>query len=134
MKEHKKSRFDFFYALIKPFLFELKLTNPEDIDITFLKYLAENMMMLDFATTNEVLFLVYHIDRLLMTLGADLLSFVQFLKKQGKMGEPEDMSEEDIDISMMEEDVITSSKLSIVLCMIMLLKKLLIELYDIPDQ
>ncbi|KAG1451105.1 hypothetical protein G6F56_008170 [Rhizopus delemar] len=92
------------------------------------------MMMLDFATTNEVLFLVYHIDRLLMTLGADLLSFVQFLKKQGKMGEPEDMSEEDIDISMMEEDVITSSKLSIVLCMIMLLKKLLIELYDIPDQ
>ncbi|RCI03673.1 Sister chromatid cohesion protein 2, partial [Rhizopus stolonifer] len=134
LKEHKKSRFDFFYALIKPFLFELKLTNPEDIDITFLKYLAENMMMLDFATTNEVLFLVYHIDRLLMTLGADLLSFVQFLKKQGKMGEPEDMSEEDIDISMMEEDVITSSKLSIVLCMIMLLKKLLIELYDIPDQ
>ncbi|KAI9243867.1 sister chromatid cohesion C-terminus-domain-containing protein [Sporodiniella umbellata] len=131
LKEHKKTRFDFFLALLRPFSFELKTTTADEIDLLFLTYLAENLMRLEFTTTNEVLFVVYHMDRLLTSLGADLLSHVQLLKKQGRITEV--MSEKD-DSNLIEDDLMVTYKLSIALSIIMLLKKLLIELYDIPDQ
>ncbi|CEG81367.1 hypothetical protein RMATCC62417_15580 [Rhizopus microsporus] len=124
LKDKTKAKFDFIYALIRPFIFDLKTTAPEEIELDYLKYLAENLMVFDFCTTDELLFVVYHIDRLIMTLGTDLLSFVQFLRKQGKLGEEDEM----------DHDLLMASKLSLVLCMLMLLKKLLIELYDIPDE
>lgn len=124
LKDKTKAKFDFIYALIRPFMFDLKTTAPEEIELDYLKYLAENLMVFDFCTTDELLFVVYHIDRLIMTLGTDLLSFIQFLRKQGKLGEEDEM----------DHDLLMASKLSLVLCMLMLLKKLLIELYDIPDE
>ncbi|KAG1455139.1 hypothetical protein G6F55_007238 [Rhizopus delemar] len=136
LKGHKKIKFDFFQALVRPFTFELKLTSPEDVDIAYLKYLAENIMMMDYSTTSEVLFVVFHIDKLLTSLGADLLSFVQSLKKQGRIVESDEcmIDDEDSHENGLEEEITVASKLSIALCMMMLLKKLLIELYDIPDE
>lgn len=136
LKGHKKIKFDFFQALVRPFTFELKLTSPEDVDIAYLKYLAENIMMMDYSTTSEVLFVVFHIDKLLTSLGADLLSFVQSLKKQGRIVESDEcmIDDEDSNENGLEEEITVASKLSIALCMMMLLKKLLIELYDIPDE
>ncbi|KAF1796645.1 sister chromatid cohesion C-terminus-domain-containing protein [Mucor lusitanicus] len=130
MKDKKKARFDFFSALIKPFSFDLKTTTADEIDIDYLKYLAENVVSLDLSTTEEVLHMVYIMDRILMTLGADLLSYVHFLKKQGIVVPSEDEQDED-DI---DTDFTLAAKLSLALCILMYMKNLLVELYDIPDE
>ena len=131
LKEKRKPKLDFLNALVNPFTFDLKTTDSEDIDIYYLKYLAENMTTLDLSTTEEVLQIVYMIDRILMTLGADLLSYVQFLKKQHIIEPVTDESDESIDL---DRDFTVASKLSIALCMLLFVKKLLVELYDIPDE
>ncbi|CAO3606861.1 unnamed protein product [Mucor fragilis] len=132
MKDKKKARFDLFSALVKPFSFDLKTTTADEIDIDYLKYLAENAISLDLSTTEEVLHMVYIMDRILMTLGADLLSYVHFLKKQGVVATIDEAStndeEEDIDI-----DFTLAAKLALALCILMYMKNLLVELYDIPD-
>lgn len=133
MKDKKKARFDLFSALVKPFSFDLKTTTADEIDIDYLKYLAENAISLDLSTTEEVLHMVYIMDRILMTLGADLLSYVHFLKKQGVVATIDEAStndeEEDIDI-----DFTLAAKLALALCILMYMKNLLVELYDIPDE
>lgn len=133
LKDKKRPRFDFLSALVKPFAFDLKSSNPEDIDINYLKYLADNTITLDLCTTEEVLHIVYIMDRTLMTLGADLLSYVHFLKKQGIVSsvngdELVDEQEE------LDRDFVVASKISIALCIILYVKNLLVELYDIPDE
>lgn len=87
-------------------------------------------MTLNLSTTEEVLFMVYYMDRTLMTVGADLLSYVHFLKKQGIL-EPIKEDEADKD---MDRDFIVASKISVALCILMYVKNLLVELYDIPDE
>lgn len=137
MKDKKKARFDLFSALIKPFSFDLKTTTADEIDIDYLKYLAENAISLDLSTTEEVLHTVYIMDRILMTLGADLLAYVHFLKKQGIVAttttideaSTDDDEEEDID-----NDFTLAAKLALALCILMYMKNLLVELYDIPDE
>lgn len=132
LKDKKRPKFDFLGALVKPFNFDLKNSDPEDIDINYLKYLAENAITLDLSTTDEVLNMVYYMDRTLMTLGADLLSYIQFLKKQGILKRIDD-NESESDQDELDQDFILASKTSIALCILMYVKNLLVELYDIPD-
>ncbi|KAK4509350.1 uncharacterized protein ATC70_007701 [Mucor velutinosus] len=133
MKDKKKARFDFFSALVKPFSFDLKTTTADEIDIDYLKYLAENAISLDLSTTEEVLHMVYTMDRILMTLGADLLSYVHFLKKQGIVATVEDAFTDEEDEKDMDDDFSLAAKLALALCILMYMKNLLVELYDIPD-
>lgn len=133
MKDKKQPRFDFFSALAKPFAVDLKSSSSEDIDINYLKYLAENTITLDFCTTEEVLYIVYHMDRILMTAGADLLSYVTYLKKQGILKPVTDDETVD-DQDELDHDFIIASKMSVALCILMYVKNLLVELYDIPDE
>lgn len=133
MKDKKKARFDFFSALVKPFSFDLKTTTADEIDIDYLKYLAENAISLDLSTTEEVLHMVYIMDRILMTLGADLLSYIHFLKKQG-VAATIDGASADGDEDSMDNDFTLAAKLALALCILMYMKNLLVELYDIPDE
>ncbi|KAL9552609.1 hypothetical protein MBANPS3_003692 [Mucor bainieri] len=138
MKDKKKARFDLFSVLVKPFGFDLKTTTSDEIDIDYLKYLAENAISLDLSTTEEVLHMVYIMDRILMTLGADLLAYVHFLKKQGivvaALGEEASAEdEEDNDEGEIDSDFTLAAKLALALCILMYTKNLLVELYDIPD-
>lgn len=133
LKDIKRAKLDFLGALVKPFAFDLKSSDPEDIDINYLKYLAENMFTLDLGNTEEVLHIVYIMDRTLMTLGADLLSYIQFLKKQGIVTSV--TSEERIDEQgELDRDFVVASKIAIALCILLYVKNLLVELYDIPDE
>lgn len=134
MKDKKKARFDLFSALIKPFSFDLKTTTADEIDIDYLKYLAENAISLDLSTTEEVLHMVYIMDRILMTLGADLLSYVHFLKKQGIVATIDDASTDEEDEEDIDNDFTLAAKLALALCILMYMKNLLVELYDIPDE
>ncbi|GAA5806517.1 hypothetical protein HPULCUR_012052 [Helicostylum pulchrum] len=132
LKDKKRPMFDFFSALVKPFALDLKSSSSEDIDINYLKYLAENTITLDFCTTEEVLYIVYHMDRILMTVGVDLLSYVSYLKKQGILKPVTDDETVD-DQEELDHDFIVASKMSVALCILMYVKNLLVELYDIPD-
>ncbi|KAI8082026.1 sister chromatid cohesion C-terminus-domain-containing protein [Thamnidium elegans] len=132
LKDKKRPRFDFFSALIKPFALDLKSSSSDDIDINYLKYLAENTITLDLCTTEEVLYIVYYMDRTLMTVGADLLSYVSYLKKQGILKPVTDDETVD-DQDELDHDFIVASKMSVALCILMYVKNLLVELYDIPD-
>ncbi|RCI02117.1 Sister chromatid cohesion protein 2 [Rhizopus stolonifer] len=131
LKDKKKLKFDFLAALIKPFDFDLKKTADEDIDIGYMKYLGENLVAMDLATADEVLYIVYLMDRILITLGADLLSYVHFLQKQDILVP---VSEEDNDEPVTDIDFMVASKLSVVMCILLYVKTLLIEVYDIPDE
>lgn len=81
--------------------------------------------------------MVYHMDRILMTLGADLLSYVHFLKKQNAI-DILTSDEDDFDESSVEDeldrDLLVASKLSLAMCILLYVKNLLVELYDIPDE
>lgn len=141
LKDKKRARFDLLSALVKPFSFDLKTTLAEEIDIDYLKYLAENAVSLDLSTTEDVLHMVYIMDRTLMTLGADLLSYVHFLKKQGivttqNAASDSDQEEEEQreDEKEMDNDFTVAAKLALVMCILMYMKNLLVELYDIPDE
>ncbi|KAG2212612.1 hypothetical protein INT47_000588 [Mucor saturninus] len=132
LKDKKRPKLDFLGALVKPFAFDLKSSDPEDVDINYLKYLAENTFTLDLGNTEEVLHVVYVMDRILMTLGADLLSYIHFLKKQGIVtsvtGDEQIHEDEELD-----RDFLVATKIAIALCILMYVKNLLVELYDIPD-
>ncbi|KAI8369991.1 sister chromatid cohesion C-terminus-domain-containing protein [Blakeslea trispora] len=134
LKEKKKIKFDFLLSLIKPFDFDMKNTANEDILLDYLKYLGENMMALDLATSDEVLHMVYVMDRILMTLGADLLSYIHFLKKQGII-QSVDPSEEDVNQTPEDPDLdlMVASKLCVAMFILIRVKTLLVEVYDIPD-
>ncbi|KAI7900013.1 sister chromatid cohesion C-terminus-domain-containing protein [Cokeromyces recurvatus] len=134
LKEKRKPKMDFLSALVKPFEFDLKNTTSDEIDIGYLRYLAENILTLDLANTEEVLHMVYIMDRILMTLGADLLQYVHFLKKQGVVSSaPETFIQENED-NEIDSDFTVASKLAIAMCILLYIKNLLVELYDIPDE
>lgn len=107
----------------------MKTTSPDDVDLGYLKYLAENIIHLTLSTTDDVLSMVFIIDRISMTLGTDLLSHVQFLKKQGLI----DIEQDDNDDEMSEDHVV-ASKIAIALYILLQVKNLLVEIYDIPDE
>lgn len=135
LKEKRKPKLDFLTGLVKPFGFDLKNTTPDDVDIGYLKYLAENIITLELGTTEEVLCMVYVMNRTLMTLGADLLSYVHFLKRQGAVSLTiKSLEEETDDDKEMDSDMTVASKLALTLCILLYVKKLLVELYDIPDE
>ncbi|KAI8375292.1 sister chromatid cohesion C-terminus-domain-containing protein [Choanephora cucurbitarum] len=132
LKEKKKIKFDFLLSLIKPFDFDMKSTANEDIQLDYLKYLGENMMALDLATSDEVLHMVYVMDRILMTLGADLLSYVHYLKKQGII-QPVDFDDDELTEDP-DLDLMVAAKLCVAMCILIRVKILLVEVYDIPDE
>jgi hypothetical protein len=135
LKDKNKPKFDFLTGLVKPFGFDLKNTTAEEIDIGYLKYLAENVITLDLCTTEEVLCIVYVMDRTLMTVGADLLSYVHFLKKQGIVSPKIESSNDDLEEDKeMDSDFTVASKLALAMCILLYVKNLLVELYDIPDE
>jgi hypothetical protein len=70
-----------------------------------------------------------------MTVGADLLSYVHFLKKQGIVSPKIESSNDDLEEDKeMDSDFTVASKLALAMCILLYVKNLLVELYDIPDE
>ncbi|KAI8890824.1 hypothetical protein K501DRAFT_319711, partial [Backusella circina FSU 941] len=135
LKEKKKSKFIFYKSLVKPFSFDFKSATPEEVDLSYLKFLAENILTLDFASTGEVLSVVHSMNRAIVTNGDDLLSYIEYLKKQGVIKEAETIDEdEDIEsINTIDNDFILATKSAMSMIMLIHVKDMLVELYDIPD-
>ncbi|KAI9255612.1 sister chromatid cohesion C-terminus-domain-containing protein [Phascolomyces articulosus] len=81
IKQKKKPKMDFLVALLKPFKFDLKDTITDEIDVYYLRFLADNIITLDLTQSDEVLLLLYHISRIQATSCADLVAYIQFMKK-----------------------------------------------------
>ncbi|KAI9481206.1 MAG: sister chromatid cohesion C-terminus-domain-containing protein [Benjaminiella poitrasii] len=114
LKEKRKPKMDFLTALVKPFEFDLKSTTSDEVDINYLRYLSENITTLNLANTEEVLHMYIH-----------------FLKKQEIIStDPESAAEG----TELDPDFIVASKLAIAMCILLYMKNLLVELYDIPDE
>ncbi|KAI8991309.1 sister chromatid cohesion C-terminus-domain-containing protein [Mycotypha africana] len=138
LKEKKKSKLDFLCGLIKPFEYDMKTASADDIDIGYLQYLAENAISLDLGSTDEVLHMVHIMDRIFFTTGADLSSYIQYLKKKGVLSnaslENEVVTNNESTSTALDDDITVTFKLAIAMCILLYTKNLLVELYDIPDE
>ncbi|KAI7860099.1 sister chromatid cohesion C-terminus-domain-containing protein [Circinella umbellata] len=81
IKQKKKPKMDFLSALLKPFRFDLKETTVDEVDVYYLRFLADNIITLDLTQSDEAMLLLYHISRIQATSCADLISYIQFIKK-----------------------------------------------------
>ncbi|CAO3607925.1 unnamed protein product [Cunninghamella blakesleeana] len=155
LKQKERSKIDFLIALTKPFAIDIKRLKQKkknmevdsvlnstttttggvvDIDLTYFTYLADNILTLPFSDSEEVLAILYSLNRTFITTGTDLLSFVQQLKDenilsiQSYLDEDDDMNEDDLN-----EDLILASKISIIMTVALYAKKKLMNLYHIDE-
>lgn len=134
IKQKTKSKFVFYKSLVKPFYFDLKSTTSDEIDLSYLKFLSENILTLDFLAAREVLTVLYHIHRAIVMNGDDVLSNIEFLKNAGTIKEMEDESTMDDIESTVDEDFLMATKSAMSIIMLVHLKDVLVEVYDIPDE
>ncbi|CAO3608692.1 unnamed protein product [Cunninghamella echinulata] len=137
LKQKKRPRLDFSMALAKPYELDMKLLKKDPssfLGITYFKYLADNILTLPFSESDEVLSILYSLNRTLITTGTDLLSFIQELKNenilsnQSYLEDDDDIEEEDLD-----KNLILAARVSIVMIIALCVKKKLMGLYDIDE-
>ncbi|KAI8137408.1 sister chromatid cohesion C-terminus-domain-containing protein [Fennellomyces sp. T-0311] len=81
IKQKKKAKMDFLSSLLKPFKFDMKETSADDLDVHYLRFLADNIITLDLTQSDEVFLLLYQINRIQATSCADLVAYIEFLRK-----------------------------------------------------
>lgn len=66
----------------------------------------------------------------MMTLGADLLAYIQFLRKEGPL--PTDA--DDFNDDTLDADCVTTTKSAIALVLLLNVREKLMELYDLSEE
>ncbi|RHZ50276.1 hypothetical protein Glove_502g15 [Diversispora epigaea] len=77
LKDKRKSRNDFLISIVKTFDFDLKRCEETKVDIGFCKFVAENLATIDYKTIEEVLHVIYLINRVLSVVAISVLHSVQ---------------------------------------------------------
>ncbi|KAI9021519.1 sister chromatid cohesion C-terminus-domain-containing protein [Phycomyces nitens] len=138
LRQKKKIKLDFLCALVKPFDFDMKATGEKEINVNFLKFLAESIITLDFSMSEEILCVLNSMDRILMTVGADLLSSIQLFRKRGLIPKPNDMDEDGVPCGSLEgeidPDYAMTAKTAIAMCIVLYVRELLMDLYSISNE
>ncbi|KAI7871034.1 sister chromatid cohesion C-terminus-domain-containing protein [Spinellus fusiger] len=136
LKEKRKIKLDFLSALIKPFAFDME-TKSEQINTEFLKFLADAILTLQFTQSEEVVSILYHLDRILMTLGADVLESIQSFRKQGLLSERSEEYEyalfEATEKDKLDPDYAISAKIAIAMCILLYIREFLMDIYAITN-
>ncbi|KAI8390911.1 sister chromatid cohesion C-terminus-domain-containing protein, partial [Radiomyces spectabilis] len=83
MAQKRTVKLDFLLVLIKPFDCDLKDPETAKLEVAFLQFLADNLLTLQFTHSEEPLHIIHYINRIMTTLGSDLLSQVQNLREEG---------------------------------------------------
>ncbi|KAI9494015.1 sister chromatid cohesion C-terminus-domain-containing protein [Zychaea mexicana] len=123
IKQKKKPKVDFLSSLLKPFKFDLKETTVEEVDVYYLRFLADNVIALELTQSDEVFHLLYHISRIQATSCADLVSYIQYMRKNN--GRSENSNSGRIDQ--------LASKSAIAMYILLRIKASLKDLYGISD-
>ncbi|CAG8822906.1 430_t:CDS:2, partial [Gigaspora rosea] len=71
------SRTDFLVSVVKTFDFDLKKCDESKVDVGFCKFVAENLATIDYKTIEEVLHVIYLINRVLSVVAISVLHSVQ---------------------------------------------------------
>ncbi|CAG8609117.1 3684_t:CDS:10, partial [Gigaspora margarita] len=77
LKDKRKSRTDFLVSVVKTFDFDLKKCDESKVDVGFCKFVAENLATIDYKTIEEVLHVIYLINRVLSVVAISVLHSVQ---------------------------------------------------------
>ncbi|CAG8487296.1 8961_t:CDS:10 [Diversispora eburnea] len=77
LKDKRKSRNDFLISVVKTFDFDLKKCEETKVDIGFCKFVAENLATIDYKTIEEVLHVIYLINRVLSVVAISVLHSIQ---------------------------------------------------------
>ncbi|KAF7724384.1 Sister chromatid cohesion protein 2 [Apophysomyces ossiformis] len=136
LKSKKKIKLHFLETLVKPFEFDLKTTKVDELDIHFFRFIADNMLTLEFTSSEEVLCVLYLINRVQMSTGADVLSYLQFLEERGIIGTMDLDSEEngENDTNVVDSDYETAAKASAALYILLYAKSTLMDIYNIHER
>ncbi|OAD68960.1 hypothetical protein PHYBLDRAFT_172796 [Phycomyces blakesleeanus NRRL 1555(-)] len=137
-RQKKKIKLDFLCALVKPFDFDMKVTKEEEVNVEFLKFLAESIITLDFSMLEEILCVLNGMDRILMTVGADLLSSIQIFRKKGLLSKPNDMNEfgrvpSGHNNVSMDPAYAMTAKTAIAMSILLYVRELLMDVYSISN-
>ncbi|CAG8790539.1 32425_t:CDS:10, partial [Racocetra persica] len=77
LKDKRKSRNDFLVSIVKTFDFDLKKCDESKVDVGFCKFVAENLATIDYKSIEEVLHVIYLINRVLSVVAISVLHSVQ---------------------------------------------------------
>ncbi|CAG8468626.1 1853_t:CDS:10 [Ambispora gerdemannii] len=72
LKEKRQRRNDFLTTLVRTFDFDLKRTDESKVDVHFCKFVTENLATIDYKTIEEVLQVIYSINRVLSVVGISI--------------------------------------------------------------
>ncbi|KAI8093004.1 sister chromatid cohesion C-terminus-domain-containing protein [Halteromyces radiatus] len=136
LKEKKNARMDFLNNMVKPFNIDMKEAKQSDIlDINYLKFLADNLLTLPLTTSDELLFVLHCMDRIIVTAGGYTLSLVQQFKKEGVISTLSYMDDDDDDDDNgLDQDYAITAKAAIAMNILILTKDKLVSLYNIDEQ
>ncbi|KAG0172225.1 Sister chromatid cohesion protein 2 [Apophysomyces sp. BC1015] len=136
LKPKKKVKLNFLETLVKPFAFDLKAVKADELDIRFFCFMADNMLTLELTSSEEVLCILSLIDRVQMTVGTDVLSYLQYLEKRGVIGTMELDSEDKVedDTDCMDPDYTTAAKASAALYILLYVRCNMMNMYNISER
>ncbi|KAG9292179.1 hypothetical protein G9A89_023899 [Geosiphon pyriformis] len=77
LKEKRQRRNDFLVSVVRTFDFDLKKCDESKVDVDFCRFVAENLATIDYKTIEEVLQVIYCINRLLSIVAISVLHSLQ---------------------------------------------------------
>ena len=80
----KARRNDFLVTMVKFFDVDFKTVQEDSIDVKFTKFVAENLVALDYKTVDEVMLVMYHINRIVSVTGEALVLLIEDYEMEGK--------------------------------------------------
>lgn len=121
VREKRPKRNEFLMNMVKSFDLELTVGNEASLDLDFCKFVAENLASLDYKTQEEVLHIIFYINRVLSVTAETISRYVQ---------EHED---EDESVDVNEAERYLMAKASVSMSILILLRKYLKTHYGLSE-
>ncbi|KAF9220470.1 hypothetical protein BS17DRAFT_739205 [Gyrodon lividus] len=141
VREKRASRQDFLKALVKTFDVPTALKSSQD-DMNFARYMAENFATLDYKTQEEALTVIKHLTSILSTSGMQLIEVISPSHLLAQLHEPQPQTPLDTHVDPTQPlapptvlDLnVDIMRTSVIICLVMLLKSHLKELYGLSEE
>lgn len=81
----KARRNDFLVTMVKFFDVDYKNVQEDSINVKFSKFVAENLAALDYKTADEVMLVMYHVNRIISVTGEALVLLIEDYEMEGNI-------------------------------------------------
>ncbi|CAJ0927227.1 1195_t:CDS:2 [Entrophospora sp. SA101] len=134
LKEKRQRRNDFLISIVKTFDFDLKNSDESKVDVGFCKFVAENLATIDYKTIEEVLHIIYCINRVLSVVGITILHSIEYnTKSKDDDIKMSNSLQEEPKTEIQEQGIPTRDKVSICMAILMHLKDHLKKSYALSE-